>query len=105
MLHNRRTDLARPQAPVAAPFKLDARLLAVILDHRSLTSMKEVLPAHIEPGSKVAHIHQPAVGKHASQIRIECLVDLAAIDDRGFAANLRRLYTVEPDQHRPAMHM
>src|SRR6185295_18532686 len=99
MLHDRRTDLTSTQATVAAPFKVNARLPAVTLHYRSIIGMEEVLPAHIESGSKVAHIHQPAFGKHLSQIRIECLIDHAAIDDRSLAATLRRLHAVEPDQH------
>src|SRR5690349_10843670 len=99
------TDLTRGQMVFALPFKIDTDFTAIRLDSRFILCLEKLLPANIESFNEVAHIHQLLLSHPVNNLRIQHLVCLAAINNGCCSSLLCRLDTVEPDLHRPAVHM
>src|SRR5215212_3296218 len=97
--------LANTQTVFVLPLEVDCSPAAVLFNFQSIVSLKKTLPAHIQLIGKVANVHQTLALESIANVWIEVMVDLAAIDDRGFTAALRRLDAIEIDQHGPAMHV
>src|SRR5215217_8567082 len=105
MLDDRRGKLANAQTIGVSPLKIDGSPAAIIFYFRSIVSLKEALPTHVQSIREVTNVHQSFSLESIANPRIQFTVDLPAVDNWRFPATLGRLDTVKPDQHRPAMHV
>jgi hypothetical protein len=96
------TALEDPQASAFEPLALHATCAALILHHRRIAGLEEVLPAHVESGREVSHVEQSQALEPLADIRGERFVEPAAIHDRRGAALHGGLYAEEPLFERPA---
>src|SRR2546426_3617605 len=99
------TELARAQTIVFLPLKIDLRFAAISFNFRFVVCLEKTLPANIKTVGKVSHVHQPFLLKSLSCPRLHQLINLSAIEDRGLASLLCCFDAIEPDQHRPTMHV
>ncbi len=105
MSNHDRTNLTCAQTVIVFPFIVHSRLAAILFHRRFVVGTKEALPTHVNPIRIIPDVHHFLLLERVADLRIEELINGAAIDDRCLAALLCRLNAVEPDLARPAMHV
>src|SRR5689334_10659512 len=81
MLDDRGTTLPNTQAIAVLPLELHRSPATVFFDLRPVVGLKKLLPANIQAGREVAHVHQAFAFKLLADARLQLAVNLAAIDD------------------------
>src|SRR6059058_5140251 len=89
--------LANTQAVFSVPLGDEALLCASVLNHGAIFSVEETLPTDVQTVGEIAYVHQPKVLEFLSHCRIELLINLAAIHDRGAPALLGSDHAEETD--------
>src|SRR4051812_15574975 len=88
---------ARPQPVAALPLELHQVLPAMLFDSLRVRRPEHLLPGKAWTDPVVAHIRDAMPAEAFPDRRIHPLVNLAAVDDRGFTTARRRTHTAEPD--------
>src|SRR5438067_13310088 len=97
MASDRLTNLAHSQAVFAGPLASHACLGACGFDFMAIICVEELLPADIEAGREVAHIHQALLFKPLQDRGVHAAGDFATIGYWCSTTLLRRQRAVEVD--------
>src|SRR6185369_4166122 len=101
MRSHRLSHLACAQPIAVEPFKIDRRLAAVFFNLSAIGGLKRRLPRKIDLRSVVACVHDLLLDESLQDLRIEILINLAAVGDRRLTTRERRFRTEEADPHGP----
>src|SRR5258708_6684641 len=77
------------QVVLAPPFACSARLPAGLFHNGMILGAEEALPRHVEAFTEIADVHQTFTLELLADVRIEAVINPAAIDDWPAAALLR----------------